>query len=243
MNEQDPEVGPTYHYDKPKPFEFAIGDEGTIQSVDQHIEKWIGKPDTVYHEIISDKVHIDVHIVNPSERFLCYTLVTSGMSDLPMRAPPSHADLAYAELFLCLPPDWKMGQEQWKQHQNYWPIQALKYLARFPHQYETWLSYGHTIPNGNPPAPFDPSTQLSSLILLRPFRIPSDFHELKVNDAKTVRFFSVVPLHNDELEFKLKSGAEAIERALLEAGGSEIVDPKRKSAIERSGFFGRLFGR
>lgn len=64
---------------------------------------------TVFHEIISDKVHIDIHVVAPSKKFPWYTLVTSGMSDVPMRAPEQYPDLAFAELFLCLPPDWKMG--------------------------------------------------------------------------------------------------------------------------------------
>lgn len=243
MSEQDPKVGPTYHHDKPKPFEFAIGDTGNIEAVSGHIEKWIGKPDTVFHEIISDKVHIDIHVVKPSERFPWYTLVTSGMSDLPMHPPEGQKELAYAELFLCLPPNWKMGQEEWKQHEYYWPIKALKFLARFPHQYDTWLWYGHTIPNGDPAEPFDSSTKLSSFILVRPFRIPAGFHELKVNDEKTIRFFSVMPLYNEELEFKLKHGAFAIEKALYEAGYSEVLDPKRKSVVKKPGLFGRLFGR
>ena len=32
-------------------------------------------------------------------------------------------------------------------YERFWPIQMLKFLARFPHEYKTWLGWGHTIPN------------------------------------------------------------------------------------------------
>lgn len=243
MNEQDPSVGPTHRYGQPKEFEMAIGDSENIQAISDHIERCIGQPATVFHEIISDKVHIDVHIVEPSDRFPWYTLVTSGMSDRPMKAPEQCADLAYSELYICLPPDWPMGDEDWKLDKNYWPINALKYLARFPHQHDTWLWHGHTIPNGDPPEPFNEFTKLCAFVLLPPRCVPDEFFELKIDDNKTIRFFAVVPLHKEELEVKLRKGSQAIESALHEAGYSELIDPNRPPAIKPPGFLGRLFGR
>jgi hypothetical protein len=242
MNEQDPKIGPTYRHGAPKAFEMAQGDSENIEVISHHIERWIAKPATVFHELISDKVHIDVHIVEPSERFPWYCLVTSGMSDLPMRAPESHGDSQYAELFVCLPREWKMGQEDWKSERYYWPVRALKFLARFPHQHDTWLWYGHTIPNGDPPEPFNEFTKLCSLILLSPHCVPSEFHELKIDGGKTIRFFSLVPLYEDELSFKLRRGASALESRLVAAGHSELLYPDRKSIISKAGFFRRLFG-
>ncbi len=243
MSEQDPNVGPTYKHSAPKPFEFVSGESEHIEAIAQHIKKWIGEPANVFHELISDKVHIDVHIVAPSERFPWFTLVTSGMSDRPMRAPESDPDCAYAELFICLPPDWKMNKEDWTSDRYYWPIKALKYLARFPHQYDTWLWYGHTIPNGDPPKPFNRFTRMSSFVLLKPHCLPSEFHELAVNESKTIRFFAIVPLYKEELEWKLRSGCEVVEDALITAGHSELLNPSRESVIRRPGFFQRIFGR
>ena len=242
MNEQDPRIGPTIRHGEAKPFEFAAGDSENIEAIGAHIERWIGKPATVFHELISDKVHIDVHIVPPSDKFPFYTLVTSGMSDLRMHPPEQFKDKAYAELFLCLPRDWKMSDQDWKASRYYWPIRALKFLARFPHQYDTWLWYGHTIPNGDPPAPVDASTRLSGFILLRPHHIPSGFHELRINDEKTIRFFAVVPMYGEELALKLQKGAEAFDSALVDAGYSELLNPARPSVLKKPGFFKRLFG-
>jgi hypothetical protein len=242
MSEQNPKFGPTYRHGDPKPFELALGETGNIEAITQHIKKWIGEPTNVFHEIISDKVHIDIHTVSPSERFPWYTLVTSGMSDRLMRAPEAHPDWAYAELFLCLPPDWKMTEADWKSETHYWPIRALKYLARFPHQYDTWLWYGHTIPNGDPPQPINQSTRLSSFVLLMPHCVPAEFHELKVNESKTIRFFAIVPLYAEELDWKLRSGCEVVEQALVKAGHSELLNISRTSVGAKPGFFRRLFG-
>lgn len=244
MSEQDPRVGPTHRHGEPKPFEMAIGDSENIHAISEHIERWVGPPATVFHELISDKVHIDIHIVGPTERHPFYTLVTSGMSDLAMKAPEGHPEWSYAELYLCLPADWKMSQEDWKDPANFWPIQGLKFLARFPHQYETWLWYGHTIPNGDPPAPFNESVKFSSMVLLEPMLLPQEFHQLKINDEKTIHFFSVVPLYDDELDAKLRKGAEMIEDGLRAQGYSELVEVGRQSVAPKgTGFWGRLFGR
>jgi hypothetical protein len=244
MSEQDPKIGPTHRHGDAKPFEMAFGDSENMEAISQHITRWIGAPATVFHELLSDKVHIDVHIVAPSEKFPWYTLVTSGMSDRPMDAPAEHRDWAYSELYLCLPPDWKMGDEDWKSDRYYWPVKALKYLARFPHQYSTWLWYGHTIPNGDPPEPVSAHTKLCAFVLLKPHCVPAGFHELKINDGKTIRFFALVPMHGDELALKMRKGAEAFERTLVAAGRSELLDPDRPSVITpgKPGFFRRLFG-
>jgi hypothetical protein len=240
MSEQDPKVGRTIKHGAEKPFEFAFGGEN-IDTIAGHIARWVGPPDNVYHEVISDKVHIDVHIVAPTKARPYYTLVTSGMSDRPMRAPKP--ELAYAELFLCLPPSWKLSNEDLKSSRYYWPVRALRFLARFPHQFDTWLWHSHTVPNGDPPAPFDTSTNHSSFIILRPTLMPPEFHKLKVSAEKTVHFFAVVPLYADELAVKLQKGAEAIEVALAQNGYSELIDVNRKSAFAPKGFFSRFFGK
>jgi hypothetical protein len=244
MGEQDSKVGPTFRYTEPsKPFEFAIGDSENIEAISAHITRHVGPVETVFHEIISDKVHIDVHIVAPSEKFPFYTLVTSGMSDRAMKAPEKYARFAHAELFICLPPAWKMEQADWKDEANYWPVRWLKTLARFPHEYDAWLWWGHTMPHGDPPAPIHPSTALSAFLLLQNFRLPDAFRTLKISEEKTIHFLSLVPLYSDELEYKFKHGGEGIESRFKQTGLSEVLDIKRPSCLPKPGFFARLFGK
>jgi hypothetical protein len=125
--EQSESGQPVYrHEDRERDFEMAIGDSENIEKISEHIEQYIGPVASVFHELLSDLVHIDVHIVEPTEERNFYTLVTSGMSDLPMAAPEGAEEFRYAELLIALPPDWPMGDDEWKQDENFWPIWMLK---------------------------------------------------------------------------------------------------------------------
>lgn len=230
------------HEDRERDFELAIGDSENIERISEHIEQFIGPVATVYHELMSDLVHIDVHIVEPTEERDYYTLVTSGMSDRAMNAPEGYEELSYSELMICLPSDWPMGDENWKKNENYWPIWLLKFLARFPHEYQTWLWSMHTIPNGDPADPYVDGTGLCGAMLLPPITVDQEFWELPIDDEKTIHFFGIVPLHQDEMDLKLKEGAEALFDGFDEHGISELLDPGRPSTLgKKKGWFG--FGR
>lgn len=221
------------HEVREREFEFAIGDSENIDRISEHIERHIGPVATVFHELISDMVHIDVHIVEPSSAHPCYTLVTSGMSDIAMSPPEGYPELRYSELFIRLPPDWNMSQDSWKAEENYWPIRLLKYLSRFPHEYQTWLWALHTIPNGNPPGPFASNTAMCGVILVPPVTIAGGFYELPIDENKTIHFHGVIPLHADEMDWKLKKGAEALFDGFEKNGVCEILNPSRASVVEK----------
>lgn len=228
------------HEDKERDFELALGDSDNIEQISDHIEAHVGPVNNVFHELISDLVHIDVHIVHPTAERPYYTLVTSGMSDRPMAAPEGHEDKRFAELMICLPPDWPMTQEAWKQREDaYWPIYMLKFLARFPHEYQTWIWSTHTIPNGDPPEPFAANTQLCCTMLLPPVTIGEGFHELRINDEKTIHFLALVPITRDEMDLKLKRGAEALFDAFDRQNISEVLNPTRKSSIRKKPWWKR----
>jgi hypothetical protein len=134
--EFSPAGNPIFRYEERKrDFELAIGDNETIQQIGEHIAKYCGKVETVLHELLSDLVHIDIHWVAPTANKPYHTLVTSGMSDRPMTVPPGANQGQFAEVMLCLPADWPMTQEAFRDESNYWPLRWLKILARFPHEY------------------------------------------------------------------------------------------------------------
>ncbi|MEO5802443.1 MAG: suppressor of fused domain protein [Verrucomicrobiota bacterium] len=230
---------PIYRYEPRKsPFEPAIGDPKHIQAIDEHIKKHIGEVSWVFHEIISDLVHIDVHFVNPTNERPFFTLVTSGMSARAMKVPEGAEELSYAELVLCLPPNWQVLQEDFKNEDNYWPIRLLKMLARMPHEYETWLGAGHTLPNGDPPEPLAGNTNFCGAILASPILAPDGFGALQATPELTIHFYSVIPLYAEEMNLKLSKGAEVLFERLEEDQVSELIDVKRKNvAKKRFGLF------
>jgi hypothetical protein len=221
------------HIARERELEPAFGDPETIQAVSDHIERYLGPIPTVYDEIVSDLVHIDLHHVAPTKERPFVTIVTSGMSDRPMNVPPGSHEWRFAELMMCLPPDWPFDQEAWKDERNYWPFRWLKRLARLPHEYDTWLGPGHTVPNGNPPEPVASDTELSGFIVLPPINTPDGFGQLHVTDWKTIRFHMILPLHADELALKLKRGTEALLAALDREAVSEVMQPERPSAVRK----------
>lgn len=235
MNTEHSESGAPIirHQERKRDFEVALGDPENIGRISSHIEKHIGPVDAVFHERLSDLVHVDIHIVAPSEKRPWHTLVTSGMSNRPMTPPAECQGMEYSELMICLPPWWPMGEEAWNREENYWPVRLLKFLARFPHAYQTWLWAFHTIPNGNPPRPFASNTKMNGAILFPPLTAGEGFHTLKVDDAKTIYFHAVAPLHEDEMNFKLQKGAEALFDELAREQVLEILEPGRASVLRR----------
>ena len=222
-------------------FEPVEGDLPLIEAIDEHLERTFGEHDgMVFHEIVSDLIHLDVYSVPATDDRPWTTLVTCGMAQRPMIVPDGLEDYRYAELLLAVPPEWPLDVESWKDERWYWPIRLLKDLGRLPHDYATFLYYGHTVPNGDPPEPYAAGTSLCGAVIGPPILIPAELEELEVADGRTVRLYAVFPLQRNELQFKLEAGYEALWERFEEARVTELVDPERESVIGRRR---RLFGR
>lgn len=228
---------PIYRYDgsNKNQFEGASGDAST-EEISNHIEKHVGEIHMVFHELISDQVHIDIHWVKPTKERPFHTLVASGMSDKPMNTPEEVKNCDFAELSICLPEDWKISEEDFEDENNYWPIRWLKYLARFPHEYNTWLSYGHTIPNGDPAEAFADNTELNTMLLL-PTIIFEGFDTLHLKD-KTIDFYTLIPLYTEEVNLKMKKGVDALFDGFDKFSVSDVVVINRPNTAKRKKRFG-----
>src|SRR5262245_19274320 len=193
------------------------------------------------HELVSEPVHVDIHTVKPTQDRPYHTLVTSGMSDRPMLTPPDAPDevraCQFAELMLCLPPDWPLDQKSWENPRHYWPIYLLKMMARFPHEYQTWLWWGHTLPNGDPAEPYADNTKLCCALLLSPLLFDQKFSQLDVSPEKTIHFLSIVPLYQEEIDLKLDKGAEALCELFSKHKVTELLDVKRENVCQKRGWW------
>jgi hypothetical protein len=201
----------------------ADGDPGLIDAIDAHLTRHIGTPATVYHEIISQHVHVDIQVVAPSDDRPVFTLVTSGMSQRPM------ADGSFAELTITLPPTWPApGSPEFAGPEVTWPYTLLQDLARLPHAFETVLWHSHTVPNGDPAVPYAPDTGLAGALIVRPLIAPDGF-ELLTHGDREIHILAVIPLHADEMDVKLERGTNAL-YDLLDAGKvTEILHADRPS--------------
>ncbi|MFC3798813.1 suppressor of fused domain protein [Cohnella sp. GCM10012308] len=213
----------------------AKEDADYLALVTQHVETHIGPVQNVFHEIVSEHVHLDILIVAPTPSRNFYTLVTCGMGLRPMTVPKGAEAYRYAELLLCLPSNWPLSEAAFRDEDHYWPVRMLKSLARLPHQYNTWLYLAHTIPNGDPAEPYADNTKLSGMILSVPSTVSSakEFFTLAAAPGKDVHFFSLLPLYKEEMDFKLKQGPEALFEKLEAAGVNELLRADRKNVCKK----------
>lgn len=205
-----------------------------LEEIQAHFDSLFpGRESFVFHEIVSDIVHIDVHIMKPTPEQPFYVVFTTGMSDKPMNLPreipkKDRQALELAELYLFLPGSWDLGRPGQSASQllpsQFWPIQMLKFLARFPHMYHTWLAYGHTLPNGAEYAPFDDSTRLGGAVLSCG---DGPLSTLKAKDGRLLHFYHVIFAYREEIEYKLKYGMKQLEKVFQEKQLDLILDPQR----------------
>lgn len=198
--------------------------EEEIEAVEAHIEAYFGKIDSVFHELVSPDIHVDIMVIAPDEHRNYYTLVTCGMGAHRMDVPEALEEegLDRAELLICLPPDWKLHdtEEAW-----YWPLRWLKILARLPGEEQGWLGWGHTIPNGGP---FADNTELSGILLLAPVQFEEGAGECILPDGDSLRFYQLMPLYEQEMDYKVANDTESL-LELFDEEISPVVDIRRKN--------------
>uniref|UniRef100_A0AB33J756 Suppressor of fused-like domain-containing protein n=1 Tax=Prevotella sp. GTC17260 TaxID=3236796 RepID=A0AB33J756_9BACT len=170
----------------------------------------------VYHEIVSEDIHLDIMVYMPTEHRPYYKLCTSGLG--AYRMPLSEEDIddrvpERAELMMYLPADWKMmlGDDDgdvFQDENNYWPIRLLKDFARMPLIDGSWIGYGHTVSHEDG-EPLAGNVGFSAAILGFP---PEDFCVTNLPTGKSVMHYLVVPITAEELQFKLDSddGADGL---------------------------------
>ena len=207
--------------------------EEEMEAVEGHIQQYFGEFEQVFHELASPDIHVDICIVPPSEGRGYYTLVTMGMGAHRMNVPEELAEykLERAELAIALPPDWKLDEESLKDERWYWPIGLLKVLARLPISNDTWLGFGHTM---DKQSPFAEDTKLKAAILTGPQGVEEGGEVCTLPSGEEVNFYQVIPLYQDEMEYKMEHDADALLKKM--AGISFVVNPTRQNAITRGTF-------
>ena len=199
-----------------------------MEAVEEHIRKYFGEIGHVFHELVSPDIHVDICVVPPDGEREYYTLVTMGMGARRMQVPEELAKyrLERAELAIALPPDWRLDEESMKDERWYWPVRLLKVLARLPIQSDTWLGWGHTMDNQRP---FAEDTKLCGAILGEPQNIRKEGFFCHLPGGEEINFYQVIPLHREELEYKLEHNAEALLEKLEEA--DFVVHPDRPADL------------
>lgn len=200
-----------------------VYDEEEVEALDAHIEKYFGASENVFHEIVSPDIHVDIYVIEPTPERNFYTLITVGMGAHLMDVPEELDEykLKRAEMVIYLPADWDIynGDEEY-----YWPLRWLKILARLPIKHDTWLGWGHTVPNGGP---FADNTLLSGVMLINPEDVEEGAAICELPNGEEVNFYQVIPVYEEEMNYKIEHGAEGLLDKMADV--SSVVDLNRRN--------------
>jgi Suppressor of fused protein (SUFU) len=201
-------------------------------ALDRHLAEHLGGENWVFHEIVSDTVHVDLLIFEPTDTRPYRVVVTAGMSDLPL-PDAEDADLPrYAEVYLALPPEWPMDRQRWiSDEDSWWPMRLLKIVARFPHEVGVPIGAFETLALTEPPTQFASGTALCGILLATPIMLPEGFGKVAVEDAEPVVLYSVIPLHSDELAAVRTAGPQVLFEGFDRDQVSELLDARRTSVL------------
>lgn len=217
--------------------------------IEEHIERHIGKIGNVLHDRSNFEVHIDIFIIPPTKERNYYLLITSGMSEKPMHAPPESwkwwgldfdrmgvpekdraiFELRFAELMIKLPPDWPMPKGKIEENEFSWPFEELLDLIRYVHTNNQWFWVDHTMRGGSSDT-FSENTELTGWLFSFPMGdIPQEFNTLKVNKHKAIYFLQLIPLYYEEIQYAMEHGTEELIRLFRKYRIQDYVDINRKN--------------
>lgn len=217
---------PVYRHTTAQPATQSTGDEPLRAAIVEHIESHLGPIIWTWQDPSPQYVRVDVHIVGPGENSPGLTLVTSGMSEQHAGSPRRQ----HTELVMGVRPNWPGIAGDAADEEHLWPVRLLRDLARLPHQYDTHLGMHHTVPNGDPATPYASDTTLCGALLSPPLVTPDAFNTFIVGTDK-IEMLGVIPLHADEMQYKLDHGADSLWMLLDEHEISEALNPWRPSTI------------
>ena len=201
-------------------------DDDELDVLEEHIKDNYGDFPTVFHEMTSRDIILDVACIPPTKERNFFTLVTMGMGAHLMSIPEALPadENARAELLICLPPDWKLGEsdEKW-----FWPIALLKDLAKLPLNTDSWLGWGHSVDHQNYLAP---NTGFCGSLLLYPEGVSDEAEYCVLPNGDRVNFFEVIPLYREEMEYKISHDTQALLERMKTV--SHVVDINRPNCCE-----------
>jgi hypothetical protein len=200
-----------------------------FEAIDNHLDEFIHNSDEiiVFDEIESPDFHLDVYWIKPDQSRNFTILMTNGVSSLPLKTPEKQFS-KYIELCMLLPQNWDLHNNNWKKPKNYWPIELLKSIGRYPSENNTWLGFGHSIPTGEPII----GTKFESVILLKSRTLSDDFQKIKYGKER-IELYTLFPLYIEEQNYKNENGTSKLLELFDKENINDIVNIKRKNVCKK----------
>ncbi len=198
-------------------------------AMNNHLKKYFNDNEIfVFEEKYSPDFHLDLYVIVPGENRDFFTLVTSGVSSIPMNVPDPRCN-PFIELFTFLPGYWPIGKEELGLDEYFWPIKLIKDLGRFPHNNQTWLGLGHTVPEPKDSPLY--KNGFVSTVLLKSKMIDEDFQKVEFENG-VIDLLMPFPVTGKELNYKKEKGIEELVKLYIGYEGDDLITNEREEWIK-----------
>lgn len=172
---------------------------------------------------------IDLLLIATEKRSSLQLVMTNGLSVYEQPVPDKYSTLKHIEIYFCLPSYWDLNDLD-NPTMN-WVQPWIQKLAKHLIEKKTWYGVGHTFPNGNPVEAISPTMKQKYFLLNVPTYLADELTPLEVED-KTIEFLSIVPIFEDELDYKMGKGTYKLQKKFLDKNITEILDDYRMSTLK-----------
>lgn len=205
----------------------------SVEIIDSHLDQFFDEDAdiVVFDEIESEIIHRDIFFIKATDETPYHILLSCGMSALPMKVPKDIESSEYAEVMILLPKEWNLNYESFSDERNYWPIRIMKELMILPHPDKSWLGFGHTFGHGDDQELAE-GIGFTSVMLASSKELSGDFTKIELENDKVIDIYTLIPLYQEELEFKRQNSARELLERLEIFGIEEIVKVGRKNVCK-----------
>lgn len=191
--------------------------------VERYIGEAFGPIARTFYDVDGDRMPVDIAVTEPDAARRFYTLTTVGMGAHRMEVPEELAERnqAFAELTVCLPPEWDLMRDSW-------PFHMLKETARHPFAHRDLLSVG----NAYHGAVMHGSDFDATFVIPAATRGTTSTR-LMMPNGRIINFYLLLPLYEDEWDYIVsRKDSYSFWERYSERIGSVVVDPERESCID-----------
>lgn len=197
-----------------------------MNSLHEAIEKRFGSPNITIHS--STNIHFKTLQISSSSRKGVTFFMTSGLSDYEQPATEKNKAFKHIELVFCLPSYWDLNDDIPAMS---WVKTWMDKLGNHLIEKQTWYGDGHTFANGNPIEHLSPSMKQKYLMLLEPDFFANELAPIEIEN-KEVHFLCIIPIFEDEFDFKMGKGTFKLKKKLRDKGITELLDDFRMTALK-----------
>ena len=178
--------------------------------------------------IFSPNDNLELFLIELKEKAVS-VLITNRLNEYEMQVPEKLKGREFNELVFCLPSYWEIDNIENERFS--WVYKWLELLTSYVVDKKTWFGPGHTIPCGNPFRSISTTMKANHFLLSEPIFLEKELEPLQL-EKKEVHFLTIIPIFEDEMDYKQGKGTFKLMTKLKNQGVTEKLDDFRATSLK-----------